>query len=187
MNHTRKRSYSIISVVILTLIALLLSSPYPIYLHMYNVECWEYKVENFEEYKQDFEAVANFCLEYLEDKFEDSGKEYACIAYCSTNDKKNHYLLYYAPGIENNIVIPVSEALQKNINNIGNAFSPKKGLDVIYCFPDKVSFAIENFRYAVVYTANGEKPNAIVFSKKDERVHTKKINHHWYHVAEHQK
>ena len=137
---------------------------------------WKYTVENFDEYKADFEITANFCRDYFENKRPDQQYPNDWIYYGSYNREK--FLSY------NGTRLDISSDLQDAINRIDQAFADKdSNLAVIRYDTEGVAFEIENGRYSLVYSFYDKKPVFIKSADGNYDILIRKIENHWYHTV----
>ena len=159
-----KKTYKILCLVFVLLLAI----PIGIYAQLFYLGRWEYKVETFETVQEDFQKVADFCYDYLQEKDQTS---YQWIA---VSDGAH---LFY-----NGQEIPIDPSLQNSLQRVAQAFPNKDAkLDVIRCYGKVVSFDTHNGLYSVVYSPQGK--SAIKNLPELEDAKLKKINQTWFHVS----
>lgn len=143
---------------------------------------WGYCIDDFHNYQADFEAVANFCQDYLKN--------------IGAFENGERWLIYYEPrfsGVQKGqlyaikasylsdwqmIVTPVEIGLC--VERLSSAFRHKDAnFDHIECFGGKVYFETHNGLYSVVYSPN-ERPAHVDFVHKGM---AKRITGDWYHVV----
>ncbi len=133
---------------------------------------WQYNVENFEVYQEDFRAIAEFCVDYCE-RQNISLSENAMFILASNEDE----LLYEYQ------TISMTDEIKASLVNIKGAFSNAQAqLDHINVQDETIYFVTHNGLYSVVYSPNG-KPEYL--DGKNKGV-SKKITDNWYHVVRRQ-
>lgn len=130
---------------------------------------WKYNVENFAKFQEDFQVVADFCIETVEENTE--------IIYFSLN--KNN--IVYAGTKSGGQEIYASKDILNSFCNIEFAFPDSDAkLDVIYCVNGSVYFTTHNGLYSVVYSPN-TKPTTM--SGGGTVADIKQITKDWYHAV----
>lgn len=130
------------------------------------VSKWKYKVEDFEAHQEDYQKIAQFCLDYIEQHPDD---EYIF----DYNFNKSEMLFNFQ-------VIEVDDDIKKSFEQIKNSFPSKDAqFDHIRCKDGTVYFMTHNQLYSVVYSPAG-KPECMGGITE---VDSKKIIGNWYHVV----
>lgn len=157
----------LISIVVVLIIAVfIVMSPI-----IYGIEflIWDYVPCYFEEYREDYEIVAKYCIEF----FVEQDINFDETNYVSYGHKK----LYYEGE-----KFQLPEDVQKSFSNLGKAFN-ESDIDLydVYYEKNRLSFHIEGEPYAIVYSFYGNKPT-YWSSPGDGGVLVKKIDRHWYYI-----
>ena len=140
-----------------------------------NASKWAYIVDDFDEYGDDFQAVAEYCRDFFEDNKDDLKQNF--ISYYSSSIGPCH-LVYDGGWLE------LPEELQKSVNRLHDAFKYKdSNFDRILYYDGRISFNIDNGAYALVYSFNDSKPTFVMKPDEDIKISVKKINKNWYHVV----
>ena len=131
---------------------------------------WVYNVEDFEEYKKDFDAVASFCNDYIRKQSLQNTTASNWFSY------HKHHLYYGEKAID------LSDELQNSVSRMSNAFKHKDAkLDTIRCYGDAVYFCTHNGQYSLVYSPIN-KPTSVGGLVKED-VFVKEISNGWFHVV----
>jgi len=166
MSKFKKISIAAISITIFIVALLVLQ-----WLVFDNVNMWKLAA-NFEDFESDFCVVR----EYVGESFASGDGKWFSV---SITDKHGRTL--YDPDANDYVDIP--DNVRSSLETICDYGFPDKDsiLDVIRIQGSRVSFNIENGRYALVYSPD-EKPTWINFPDEQEDIKVKKINDDWYHV-----
>ncbi len=130
---------------------------------------WKYNVENFEVYQEDFEKIANLCIDYCEQQ----------------NISKSEKSLFILASYENELLykaqtISMADETRASLENIKGSFRDDDAqLDYIEVRDGTVYFVTHNGLYSVVYSPD-EKPKYVDGVNVGV---SRKIIDNWYHVA----
>ncbi len=165
------KSWKISIVVISTIIFIAAGYVLPLLVFGY-IDRWSYNAD-FENYESDFCVVR----EYVGKRFASEDGKWVAVA---ITDKYDRAL--YDP--DTNEYVDVPDNVRDSLKTIDVYGFPDKdsNLDIILIQGDRVSFNIENGRYALVYSPN-KKPTWVGFHDEQEDIKVKKINADWYHVV----
>lgn len=177
-----KKSARIITIIAVAFICIaLIAAAFSPMLYFLYVSKWRCEVQNFSDYKADFERMVNVIEEYFKDKAElrDSDDGYALfVDYDVTN--KLHYLSY------DNQRIKLSDQEQSSLEIIADdAFCRESDADfscIRYCY-GRISFGITTGYYSLVYSFDDSKPVYVNTPNENKEVSVKKIEKQWYHVV----
>ena len=141
------------------------------YINFYRFGTWEYKVENFKEYRADFEAVKDECLNYI--NTHPGLEEEPDFVYGKDGDELNLF-------IDGNTVID-SESGKQHLKRVAEAF-PRKAAYFSYIKYENgcLYFCSEIHDYKMVYSPDNETTDTL---KSVEDHSTRKAAEHWYHMA----
>ena len=159
----------IVITVMLVMIVLACLCVCSIYIWFTYTSKWKYNVENFEVFQEDFQTVADFCLENVEKNpeiiyFNLSGNN---TIYCGTKSDAQE--------------MDVSNDIINSFRNIEHAFPDSDAkLDVIYCADGAVYFTTHNGLYSLICSPTS-KPTTL--SGGNTEADTKKITDDWYHAV----
>ncbi|WP_430510515.1 hypothetical protein [Gottfriedia solisilvae] len=145
---------------------------------MYYTSLWEYKVRDFDIYKDDFQTLANLAY-----------REY------NKNQKKGYFLyidevfeiskLNLIDMTRDDSVIVMSEKERKSLETVvAEAFQEGDGgyLSLIKVHKNQVEFETENGLYSLVYRKDRNKPKYVNNEYRKGKFKLKKILDHWYHA-----
>lgn len=131
---------------------------------------WAYNIENFDENRNDFVAVADYCKNIIKEK---QSKDEDCYNWISISYGEMYY---------DGEKLLLSAELQDSFERVKDSFPHKDArLDIIRCYGDVVYFCTHNGQYSVVYSPN-KKPKSVDSADEKEAVFVKKIDENWYHV-----
>ncbi len=129
------------------------------------VSQWQYAVD-FDEYGDDFKAVAEYCREFFE------GHSEGYIGY-----NYGYYLSYDGERIS------LPSDVNKSVQKIAYAFDNEGYLDSIRYHENRISFQISNGQYALVYSFDDKKPAFVNSPEEKWSISVRKIEDNWYHAA----
>lgn len=133
---------------------------------------WKCTIEDFEDYKEDFNIVAEFCSDYIKEKKKENSDNYDWLSISKGSE------LYFDG---ENLELP--EEVQEAVISVADAISDGEvHFDIIRCYDDSVYFCTQNGSYSVVYSPN-EKPRSMSSPDEKEKVSVRKIEDGWYHVV----
>ncbi len=141
------------------------------WLYFSYVETWKFNAD-FETFESDFCVVR----EYVEKNFASEGGKWFFVSRTDTDGQT-----LYDP--DANAYVDIPDNVSSSLEAICDHGFPDKdsGLYIIQIQGNRVSFHIENARYALVYSPN-EKPTWLNSPDEQEEIRVKKINDDWYHV-----
>lgn len=144
-----------------------------LWLTVNNNHKWKHTAD-FDKYKSEFIIVADYVLK-------ENSTGYRKWFFVSITDSYGRTL--FDPDKNNYVELPVD--VRESLETICDYGFPNKDsvLDVIRILRGRVSFCIENGRYALVYSPN-EKPTWLDSPDEDRTIEVKKIEDGWYHVIE---
>ncbi len=160
-------SFALLSLTVLACVS-------PLFQFIY-ISTTKYQVEDFDAFEEDFKILVDFTKNY----FNSQNNKVSNAIYLGYDTKSKNYTLWY-----DGKNIEISEELQKSLNRVKNeAFIANldSHLNEIAYYNDKISFEIDNGAYALVYSFDDKKPSFNI-PEKTIRIHTKKIEDHWYHI-----
>ncbi len=136
---------------------------------------WEYNIQDFNTYKDDFEVVAEIAMKNV-----NSEEKYNFVD-CTFDRETQTYFLY---NYQDKGRIELTEKELESVSNIKDAFTNKDAkLDTIRVHKNRVSFCTNNGQYAVVYSLDDSIPTYVNGPEEKHNVFTKKICDKWYHVV----
>ena len=166
MSKFKKMSIVAISITVFIVALLVLQ-----WLVFSNVNMWKLTAD-FENFESDFCVVR----EYVGENFASEDEKWFFV---SITDK--HGMTLYDPAVNDYMDIP--DNVRSSLETICDYGFPDKdsNLYTIEIHGNRVSFNIENGRYALVYSPD-EKPTWINLPDEQEDIKVKKITDDWYHV-----
>lgn len=165
-------SIALLALLLLTLLIVFAVIPIVKTMMFINSSLWQFSAD-YKNFADDFNVVKD----YVADEYPDESDKWLGV---SIHDGET---TLYDPELEIYLVLPddVAESLESLKKN---AFPDKDSvLDTIRIQEGRVSFCIENNRYALVYSPE-EKPTWMNSPKEDFKVKVKAIKDGWYHVTE---
>ena len=170
-----KLSKRIIPTIFIVVMILAVAAPAVLFI---NAFVWGYNVENFDSYKRDFEAVAEYCRMYINERRSESLDANNYFSY----DAKRGTLYYSESPLSEGDYLELTDELRESLKSIASAFPSKDArLDVIRCYDEAVYFCTHAGQYSLVYSPAG-RPVSTTDPCENEDVFVKKESRDWYHV-----
>lgn len=139
---------------------------------------WQYIVNDFDEYEEDFQAVADYAKEFFVSGQENSGSNSNWIA-VGVDTITHESTLYYDGGY-----LDASREICESVRRIDTeAFNKYAHFDVLRYYDGRIAFETTNGVYALVYSFDDEPPTFVNSPDEDGKYLIKKIKPHWYHVV----
>ncbi|WP_087999150.1 hypothetical protein [Gottfriedia solisilvae] len=160
--------------------SLLLISPFLPGTIMYFTSLWEYKVDDFDTFKKDFQTIVN--LAYREFNKGQMMESYIVV---NENPDGTVNLEYEDVNTEDFVEVKMSKKEQESLKKIlEKAFhqGDMAYLSLIRVYKNQVEFEIENGQYSLIYRKDDHKPKFVNTSYTKGTFKTKKISNHWYHA-----
>ena len=131
-----------------------------------------YTLHDFEDYKNDFQIVTEAVLPY---------------AATTTQTQDHNFWIEYENGIcfckYQGKRLPLSDVQNAALNNIClNVFRDIRSMTRLVVYEGRVSFNVEHNPYAIVYTADGKRPDFISYPGEEWETLTIQIKPHWFHM-----
>ncbi|WP_430510844.1 hypothetical protein [Gottfriedia solisilvae] len=167
-------------IVIISSSVLLIISPFIPGTIMYYTSLWEYKVDEFDTFRDDFQLIAN--LAYREYNKGQNMNSYLVV---NENDDGTINLEYEDVNTEEFVEVKMSQKEQESLEKIvAKAFhqGDMAYLSLIRVYKNQVEFEIENGQYSLIYRKDDHKPIFINTEYTKGTFKTKKISDHWYHA-----
>lgn len=141
------------------------------YFAFFRLGTWGYEIDDFEEYRADFEAVKDECLNYINTH---SQSEELTFEY--DRDGKEYNLFVNGDTLIN------SESGKQHLERVAKAFPNKHAHFSRIEFRNGCLFfrCTEVYDYQMVYTPDEESADAL---KSVSDHSTRKAGKHWYHIA----
>lgn len=134
---------------------------------------WDLAIDNFDEYKEDFEAVEKFCENFF---ILNSEREKDIISVLKTDGE---YRLYC-----NEEYLELPEEIEDSLKTVAEAFKTTDSyLELIRYYDTGIYFDEWTFHYAVVFSFDGSKPKFYHTNDTESKLYVKKIDDHWYHIS----
>jgi len=167
-------------IVIISSSVLLIISPFIPGTIMYYTSLWEYKVDEFDTFRDDFQLVAN--LAYREYNKGQNMKSYLVV---NENPDGTINLEYKDVNTEDFVEVKMSQKEQESLEKIvAKAFhqGDMAYLSLIRVYKNQVEFEIENGQYSLVYRKDGNEPKYVDKGYRKRTFKVKKISDHWFHA-----
>ena len=150
---------------------------------LYQINLHWYDIENFEEYQDDFQVIADITKDFFENnplgQIDDYHKKYVFVdntgmsyGYDSDSSKETEWYDF-----------PLTEAQQESAKVVCSLPEGKTQFSEVRYYDNQITFCMDmNNAYAIVYTFDGEKPRYMTRQNAGDRIGVEKIDDHWYHV-----
>ena len=141
------------------------------YFAFFHLGTWEYEIEDFEEYRADFEAVKDECLNYINTH---SQSEELTFEYDMDGKEYNLFV--------NGDTLIDSKSGKEHLEHVAKAFPNKHAHFSRIVYRNGCLFfrCTTVYDYQMVYTPDGEFADAL---KNVDDHSTRKAGKHWYHMA----
>ena len=138
---------------------------------------WSYKIDDFDEYKNDFQIVADFAKDYFESEDFDMDEDYK-ICYLVPKYDKISSSYYFWSSADEEIELP--DDVEKSLYTLDTeAFKDKDArMDHIRYNEGRITFCTNNGQYAVVYSFDDKKPAFVNVPDENNKIGVKKIEKH---------
>ena len=168
---------SLFTLIILTIIAIIVPILFKfVSIHnLTNENKWKYCVENFEQYKFDYELVSDYCYRLFDDK---EGKTLK-IYYSYDNS-----ISLFVYNNKKPILLDTTDEVLKCAEDINESLGTNDSYyNAIYVDKNRVSFITADGQYSFIRSYDDKKPEYLAQRDEDFSISVKEEDKCWYHVV----